>query len=149
MFLLAPISVIMDSTSTADFTCVNHESNDKRLESGLSKPIASNLIKITEHVLNKTAINIQLEAKNYVGIFHLLCYTSGEKAKGTRADVIVKGKKRTAFSHTDTSQTNLYSYQISFSFFLFISICSIQIKLKNVFFSCTRCASACRAMSRL
>ncbi|CAF3724536.1 unnamed protein product [Rotaria sordida] len=85
-----PSRVIIDSISTINFTCINHESNDKPLKTSLSKIISSNEIEINTNILNKTAINIQLEAKNYVGIFHLLCYSNGEKASGTRTDVIVK-----------------------------------------------------------
>ncbi|CAF2574445.1 unnamed protein product [Rotaria sp. Silwood2] len=82
--------IVINSTSTINFTCIKHESNDKPLEVNLSKIIPSTEIKITTNILNKTAINIQLEAKNYVGIFHLLCYINGEKSKGTRSDVIVR-----------------------------------------------------------
>jgi len=53
-------------------------------------------MKISTDVLNKTAMRIRLESNNYVGIFHLLCYSRGERAKGNRADVIVKGKEITS-----------------------------------------------------
>ncbi|CAF4944463.1 unnamed protein product [Rotaria sp. Silwood1] len=87
---LKPGLAVIDSTSTTNFNCTNYESNEKPLKVNLSKIISSNEIKITTNILNKNTINIRLEAKNYVGIFHLLCYVNGEQTKGTRADVIVK-----------------------------------------------------------
>ncbi|CAF5114439.1 unnamed protein product, partial [Rotaria sp. Silwood1] len=92
-----PGLAVIDSTSTTNFNCTNYESNEKPLKVNLSKIISSNEIKITTNKLNKNTINIRLEAKNYVGIFHLLCYVNGEQTKGTRADVIVKGKATTLF----------------------------------------------------
>jgi len=50
-------------------------------------------MKISTELLNETTMRIQLESNNYVGIFHLLCYSHGEQSKGIYADVIVKGKK--------------------------------------------------------
>ncbi|CAF1123734.1 unnamed protein product [Rotaria sordida] len=63
---IIPSRVIIDSISTINFTCINHESNDKPLKTSLSKIISSNEIEINTNILNKTAINIQLEAKNYI-----------------------------------------------------------------------------------
>ncbi|CAM4811007.1 unnamed protein product [Rotaria magnacalcarata] len=87
---IVPSVAVIDSTSSTNFTCVDHELHNKPLAVNLSKIIPPSEIKITTNQLNKTAINIQLEMKNYVGIFHLLCYNDGEKSKGTRADIIVK-----------------------------------------------------------
>ncbi|CAF4650162.1 unnamed protein product [Rotaria socialis] len=87
---IVPSVVVIDSTSSTNFICVDHESHHKPLTVNLSKIIPPSEMKITTNQLNKTAINIQLEMKNYVGIFHLLCYNDGEKSKGTRADIIVK-----------------------------------------------------------
>ncbi len=50
-------------------------------------------MKISTTLLNETTMRIQLESNNYVGNFHLLCYSHGEQSKGIYADVIVKGKK--------------------------------------------------------
>jgi hypothetical protein len=86
---------VINSTSITNFTCINHQQNDLPLEISLTKTIPSEQIKISSNILNKTAIHIQLESKNYVGIFHLLCFSKGEQSKGTRADVIVKGKETT------------------------------------------------------
>jgi hypothetical protein len=88
---LVPDLVILNATSTVDLICINHEPNDLPLEVNLSKIIPSDQIKISTKILNKTAIHIRLETTNYVGIFHLLCFSYGEQSKGTRTDVIVKG----------------------------------------------------------
>jgi hypothetical protein len=95
----APNLVIINSTSTVNFTCSNYELNDSPLEVNLSKIIPSNEIKLSTKILNKTTIHIGLESINYVGIFHLLCYSNGQPSKGTRADVIVKGKEITSLSY--------------------------------------------------
>ena len=84
----------MNSTSSIDFICIKHQSNDLPLVVNLSKIIPSDQIKISTNILNKTTLHIQLKSNNYVGIFHLLCYSKGEKTKGTRSDVIVKGKRK-------------------------------------------------------
>ncbi len=94
-FFIVPNIVVINSTSITNFTCINHQQNDLPLEISLTKTIPSEQIKISSNILNKTAIHIQLESKNYVGIFHLLCFSKGEQSKGTRADVIVKGKETT------------------------------------------------------
>jgi hypothetical protein len=91
-FFLVPNFVVINSTSITDFICINHLSNDAQLETNLSKSIPFNQMKISTNLLNKTAMHIRLESNNYVGIFHLLCYSRGEQPKGNRADVIVKGK---------------------------------------------------------
>jgi len=58
----------------------------------LSKNISKNQLEITRYKLNETAVRIRLRVINYVGIFHLLCYSKTKKKQGTRADVIVIGK---------------------------------------------------------
>jgi hypothetical protein len=84
---------VINSTSITDFICINRQSNDLPLEVNITKQISSDQIKISTNILNKTTIHIQLQSKNYVGIFHLLCFVNGEQSKGTRADIIVKGKE--------------------------------------------------------
>lgn len=96
---VVPNLVIINSTSTTNFTCVNHRSNESPLEVKLSKIISSDEIKLSTNVLNQTTIHIQLESINYVGIFHLLCFSNGEPSNGTRADIIVKGKEITSLSY--------------------------------------------------
>jgi hypothetical protein len=87
---IIPNYTVINSTSTTNFLCINHQFNNLRLEASLSKSIPSNQMKITTTLLNETTMHIQLESNNYVGIFHLLCYSHGEQSKGIYADVIVK-----------------------------------------------------------
>jgi hypothetical protein len=87
----------MNSTSITNFLCINYQPNDLPLEANLSKIIPSNQMKLSIISSNMTAINIQLESINYIGIFHLLCYEKGQQTKGTLADVFVKGKEITSF----------------------------------------------------
>jgi hypothetical protein len=58
--------------------------------SSLSKKISKDLLKRSSYQLNKTAIRIDIELKNYLGIFHLFCYAKNKKNEGTVSDVIVK-----------------------------------------------------------
>ncbi|CAF3576438.1 unnamed protein product [Adineta steineri] len=90
---IRPHIVILNSTSTVNFTCFNYQTNNSSLEASLSKNISSNEIKLFTNPLNTTAIHIRLESTNYVGIFYLLCYSNGEQSKGTRADIIVVDEK--------------------------------------------------------
>ncbi|CAF0919370.1 unnamed protein product [Adineta steineri] len=90
---IKPHIVILNSTSTVNFTCFNYQTNNSSLEASLSKNISSNEIKLFTNPLNTTAIHIRLESTNYVGIFYLLCYSNGEQSKGTRADIIVVDEK--------------------------------------------------------
>lgn len=94
-----PDLVIIKQTGTTNFTCFNHRPSDSPLEVNLSKVIPTNEIQLFTSILNQTAIHIQLESKNYVGVFHLLCYSKGEQSKGNRADVIVTGKEMRTLSH--------------------------------------------------
>ncbi len=87
---LVPNFIVLNPTSTVNFSCVNHQSNDPPLMTSLSKNISNNRIELFRHELNKTTIHIRLQLKNYIGIFHLFCYAQGKESQGTRADVIVK-----------------------------------------------------------
>ncbi len=84
--------VILNSNSTKDLFCINHESDDLPLMISLSKNISKDQLETSRYQINKTTIRIRIKAKNYVGIFHLFCYLKNKKEQGTRADIIVKGK---------------------------------------------------------
>lgn len=58
----------------------------------LSKTIPDNQIEIIRQQLNQTALRIRIQLRNYLGIFHLFCYSKDKMNKGTRADVIVKSR---------------------------------------------------------
>ncbi len=59
----------------------------------MSKNISNNQLKISTEKLNKTTIHIHMQLRNYIGIFHLFCHSEGKQNQGTRADIIVKGKR--------------------------------------------------------
>ncbi|CAF0803811.1 unnamed protein product [Adineta ricciae] len=86
---IIPDFKIINHTSTTNFTCFNHRPSDSPLEVNLSKVIPTNEIQLFTSILNQSAIHIRLESRNYVGVFHLLCYAKGEQSKGIRADIIV------------------------------------------------------------
>lgn len=92
VYFLVPNIVILNSTSISNFLCINHEPDDLPLIISLSKNISEDQVKITRYQLNKTTINIRIQLKNYLGIFHLLCYSKNKKHQGTRADVIARSK---------------------------------------------------------
>jgi len=86
--------VIIQSNSTATFLCINRQTTSKSpLTFSLSKNISSDLVKISVKTINQTCIRAQLRSRNYLGMFHLLCYVQGERSRGNLADVYVKGKK--------------------------------------------------------
>jgi hypothetical protein len=86
---------VLNSTSNVDFLCINHQSDGLPLNISLSKKISNNQLNISINQLNTTTIHIRLQLRNYVGIFHLLCFTSDKQNNGTRAEVIVKGMCQT------------------------------------------------------
>jgi len=88
-----PSIVILNSTSSIDFFCINHHSDDLPLNISLSKNISKNQLEIFTKQLNRTTMHIHLQLRNYIGIFHLFCHSEGKQNQGTRADVIVKGKR--------------------------------------------------------
>ncbi len=59
----------------------------------MSKNISNNQLNIVTEQLNRTTMHIHLQLRNYIGIFHLFCHAEGKQNQGTRADVIVKGKR--------------------------------------------------------
>ena len=97
--LSVPDLAIIKQTSTTNFTCFNHQPSDQPLEVNLSKVIPTNEIQLFTNILNQSAVHIRLESRNYVGVFHLLCYSKGEQSKGNRADIIVTGKEMRTVSH--------------------------------------------------
>ncbi len=64
------------------------------LEANLSKIIPSNQMKLIITSSNISTLNIRLEANNYIGIFHLLCYEKGQQTHGNLADVFAIGKEK-------------------------------------------------------
>ncbi|UJR27550.1 hypothetical protein I4U23_008832 [Adineta vaga] len=86
---ITPDLAVINSTDKINFTCINYRSNNSILETNLSKIIPTNEIQLFTKKLNESALHIRLESTNYVGVFHLLCYSKGEQSKGNRADIIV------------------------------------------------------------
>lgn len=89
MIVLAPNYVVVNSISTTDILCTNHQPDDLPLMISLSKNISIKQLKISRYQLNKTTIRIRLRFKNYLGMFHLFCYVKNKKNHGARADVVV------------------------------------------------------------
>ena len=74
----------------------------------LSKTIPSHQIEIFRQEYNQTTLQIRIQLKNYLGIFHLFCYSKDKLNKGTRADIIVKGERMTnENSFFESLKTNL------------------------------------------
>ena len=90
-----PNLVILNSSSTVDFLCINHQFDHLPLMINLSKTIPSHQIEIFRQEYNQTTLQIRIQLKNYLGIFHLFCYSKDKLNKGTRADIIVKGERMT------------------------------------------------------
>jgi hypothetical protein len=65
-------------------------------------------MKLTITSSNISTLNIRLEANNYIGIFHLLCYEKGQQTNGNLADVFAIGKEITYYHlSTDISLTRI------------------------------------------
>jgi hypothetical protein len=89
---LVPSIAILNSTSVGNFLCINHQSDDEPVIISLSKNISNDQLKIFLNQLNTTTMNIRIQLRDYIGIFHLFCDLKGKSNQRTVADVIVKSK---------------------------------------------------------
>ena len=117
-FALVPPNVVIDSTSSTKFVCTNYRSNQSELEADLPKSISTDQIKISTIVSNQTSKQIQLDVKNFVGCFELLCYVKGQRSYGIYADVTAKGIIDCCYSHHEREREYIFYLlkQISMSF---------------------------------
>jgi hypothetical protein len=85
--------VILNSTSTTKLICTKDKDDYLGFEVNISPPISSEYIQTYVNHLNATTIEITLKSFDYIGAFHLICSSIGDKATGIRADINIGSKK--------------------------------------------------------
>lgn len=89
-FHLKPEFAILNSTGQRTFLCTKLNDNDEEdFEIVTQPPVPYERIKIYEKRLNGTAIEITVQANEYIGFFKLICSSFDNRSVGIEADVLV------------------------------------------------------------